>query len=276
MLDESEIYIKELSHAIINLYKLCIEDMGYDMGDTNNKIEYRNYLFDNPIKLKDPFSADDKSIDDGTGGPPTVSARISSGQTKANALKVISMLMSDLGLTKAQAAGVAGVMTAESGVNPGIVNIGEKRGTYKSSGANNEGTPYGTKHSPWSYGAGICQWTYCDRKEKAIMGGLGVSKQEAINIIKTKGIEGLSLEQQIKMLEYEFKTSYKYTLTGLKKCTTAEQAAATFYCHALAGYSTSTEPATNSEIAKKNAAYSKVGANSQINKGMSYAKGYMT
>mgnify|MGYP003311411920 CR=1 FL=1 len=49
MLDESEIYIKELSHTIINLYKLCIEDMGYDMGDTNNEIEYRNYLSSDPI-----------------------------------------------------------------------------------------------------------------------------------------------------------------------------------------------------------------------------------
>ena len=49
MLDESEIYIKELSHTIINLYKLVIEDMGYDMGDTNNEIEYRNYLVDNPL-----------------------------------------------------------------------------------------------------------------------------------------------------------------------------------------------------------------------------------
>ena len=49
MLDESEIYVKELSHAIINLYKLCIEDMGYDMGVTNNEIEYRNYLVKDPI-----------------------------------------------------------------------------------------------------------------------------------------------------------------------------------------------------------------------------------
>lgn len=205
-----------------------------------------------------------------------IDSKISSGQTKANALVVMSMLMNDLGLTKAQAAGIAGVMTVESGVNPHIVNAAEKKGTYKTSGANNEGTPYGTKHSPWSYGAGICQWTYCDRKEKAIMGGLGVSREEAIKIIKTKGIEGLSLEQQIKMLEYEFKTSYKYTLAGIKKCDSAELAAATFYCHAVAGYSTSTEPATSKEIAAQNAAYAKVGANSQINKGMAYAKGYMT
>lgn len=65
MLDESEIYIKELSHTIINLYKLVIEDMGYDMGDTNNEIEYHNYLVDDPIKFEEPFSADDMSTGDG-------------------------------------------------------------------------------------------------------------------------------------------------------------------------------------------------------------------
>lgn len=51
MLDESEIYIKELSNTIINLYKLVVEDMGYDMGDTNNEIEYRNYLVRDPINF---------------------------------------------------------------------------------------------------------------------------------------------------------------------------------------------------------------------------------
>ena len=51
MIDESEIYIQELSYAIVNIYKLAIEDMGYDMGPTCNEIEYRNYLYDNPIHL---------------------------------------------------------------------------------------------------------------------------------------------------------------------------------------------------------------------------------
>ena len=41
--DESEICIEELSHTIISLYKLVLEDMGYDLGDTNNEIEYHNY-----------------------------------------------------------------------------------------------------------------------------------------------------------------------------------------------------------------------------------------
>ncbi len=49
MLDRSEIYIEELSHSIINVYKMVIEEMGYDFGDTNNEIEYRNYLAGDPI-----------------------------------------------------------------------------------------------------------------------------------------------------------------------------------------------------------------------------------
>ena len=65
MLDNSEIYIKELSHTIITLYKLVIEDMGYDMGDTNNEIEYRNYLVDDPITFEEPFSDDELSTGDG-------------------------------------------------------------------------------------------------------------------------------------------------------------------------------------------------------------------
>lgn len=211
----------------------------------------------------------------GTSSISQVNMHISSGQTKINALKVISMLMNDLGLTKAQAAGIAGVLTAESNVNPHIFNKGEKNGTYKASGANNEGAPYGHKHSPWSYGAGIVQWTFTDRKEKAIMGGLGMSREQAVNIITHGGIESLSLEQQVKMLEYELNTTYKYTLAAIKKCTTAQQAAATYYVRAVAGYSTSTAPVTQAEINKKNAAYAKVGGNSQINKGMGFAEGYM-
>lgn len=49
MLDKSEVYVKELNHAIVNLYKLCLEEMGYDLGDTNNKIEYHNYLYQDPM-----------------------------------------------------------------------------------------------------------------------------------------------------------------------------------------------------------------------------------
>ena len=50
-LDNSEIIIKDLNRSIVNLYKLCFEEMGYDLGATYNKIEYKNYLYDNPIHL---------------------------------------------------------------------------------------------------------------------------------------------------------------------------------------------------------------------------------
>lgn len=192
-----------------------------------------------------------------------------------NAEIVISTLMADLGLTRSQAAGITGVLEAESGINPQAFNSKEKNGTYSSSSANNQGKQYGHKNSPWSYGAGIGQWTFTDRKEKAIMGGLGLNQDEAINLIKTKGIESLSLEQQIKMLEYELTNNYKNTLEGIKKCTNASDAAATFYCHAIAGYSSSKEKATLDEIKQMNKKYSKVGAKELINKGMKNAEKYV-
>lgn len=200
---------------------------------------------------------------------------LTSGQMRANALKIMSVLQAQLGLTKQQAAGIAGVLIAESGCNPQSFGRQEKAGTYHSSGANNEGTPYGTKHCPWSYGAGICAWTFTQTKEKVLMGGLGISRENAVAIIKGAGIESLSLDQQIQMLVYYLKVMQKNTLIGVTKCDTASLAAATFYCHAVAGYSSSTQPATQTEIAEKNRAYAKAGAQSQINKGMSFAEGLM-
>lgn len=200
---------------------------------------------------------------------------LTSEQMKENALKIMRALQSQLGLTKEQSAGIAGVLLAESGCNPHAYNKGEKHGTYHSSGANNEGTPYGTKHCAWSYGAGICAWTFTQTKEKVLMGGLGISRDKAVGIIQGKGIESLSLDQQIPMLVYYLKVIQKNALIGVKKCGTASLAAATFYCHAVAEYSSSTEPATQTEIQKKNAAYTKVGAQSQINKGMSFAEGLL-
>ena len=255
--------IKKLNYLKADLLKECYEYLGIDFGETKNNVVYHNYL------------AEDNLVFNTDNGINSVDAVITSAQTKANGDLVISMLMNLLGLTKEQAAGIAGVLAAESGINPHSFNSAEKRGTYKSSGANNEGTPYGTKHSAWSYGAGICQWTFCQRKEKAIMGGLGVSRNDAIRIIMNGGIESLSLDQQVKMLAYELNSTYKSTLQGIRKCKNASQAAATYYCHAIAGYSLSIEPATQAEIAIKNAAYSTVGANSQINKGMAFAEGFM-
>jgi len=49
MLDRSEICVKEICHTAVNIYKLCIEEMGYDMGNTNNVIDYHNYLAGDPL-----------------------------------------------------------------------------------------------------------------------------------------------------------------------------------------------------------------------------------
>jgi len=77
------------------------------------------------------------------------------------------------------------------------------------------------------------------------------------------------------MLEYELTNSYKNTLEGIRKCNSASEAAATFYCHAIAGFSPSKDIASKEEIDKMNKRYSRVGANSLINKGMNYAEGYL-
>ena len=214
----------------------------------------------------------------GTGGSDVGQAAplLSQGQRKANAMAIISQLMSTLGLSKPQAAGIAGVLMSEGGCNPAAFNKGEKAGIYKSSGANNLGAPYGQKHSPWDYGAGICQWTYVNRKEKAIAGGLGITREQAANIITNGGIEKLSLQQQVSMLIWELdKGAYKPTLAGIRQCNTASTAAATYYCHCVAGGPKGSAPATQAEIDAANARYSHVGASSQINKGMQYAEGLL-
>lgn len=265
-MSEYDDMVEMIPNLKLQLIKEIYESYGEDLGPVNNEIDYKNYLINNPPTV---FNGYDSDVDD-VGDP-----LIASGQSKANGLKVIESLMSLLGLTKEQAAGIAGVLTSESGVNPNIVNKGEKLGTYKSSSANNEGTPYGTKHSPWSYGAGICQWTFCDRKENVIMGGLNVTRERAKEIIINGGIESLSLDDQIKMLAYELKTTYKATLEGIKKCKKPEESAATFYCHNVAGFSTSTNIATQAEIDNANKKYESIGAQSQITKGMKYALGYV-
>ena len=176
----------------------------------------------------------------------------STGDSRKNAELIIDFLMRRLGLTRAQAAGIAGVGMAESGCMPNNYNRAEKAGTYKSSAANGAG-----------YGAGVWQWSN-QRKNKALA-----------LIGKPGPIENLSLGEQCEMLARELEGSYKATLEGIKKCSSAAQSAATFYCHSIAGYSRSTEPATQAEIDRDNARYAKVGGNSQINKGMKYANGLM-
>lgn len=261
--------IEMLKYMQLDLLKEVLESEGDDYGLNVNDVEYKNFLVEDPIEFTEVDYSYEYSDFGGDGSTTTYNVSVN---MKENAAVVMNALMSRLGLTREQAAGVAGVLAAESGINPHVWNKGEKNGTYKSSSANNRGTAYGTKTSPWSYGAGLCQWTFCDMKEKVLMGGLGMTRQQAQKLIMGAGIESLGIEDQSKMLAYYLSSVCKPAYEGIKKCSSPAQAAATFYCHAVAGYSSSTNPATQAEINKMNARYGHVGANNQINKGMSYAQ----
>jgi len=50
-MDDSEIIISELNKSIINLYKLIIEESGYDFGETSGIVDYQNYISDKPILI---------------------------------------------------------------------------------------------------------------------------------------------------------------------------------------------------------------------------------
>lgn len=184
--------------------------------------------------------------------PTTVQGSIEPFSSSTNSSIIMNTLMSRLDLTRDQAAGIMGVIMAESNGNPAAFNKKEKAGTYKGSAANGSG-----------YGAGILQWS---------MG----RKQQALKLIgKTQPIETLSLEDQLEMLIKEFETTYKHSLNGIRQSKTAEEAAATMYCHNVGGFSSSDLPATQAEVDKLNRRYGKVGSSTQVNKAINYARGLL-
>lgn len=68
-MDDSEILFYELNNAIVNIYKLVIEEEGYDLGNTNNDINYINYLPDNPLDFSDiQLEGDDSQTGPNGGG----------------------------------------------------------------------------------------------------------------------------------------------------------------------------------------------------------------
>lgn len=55
-LDDSEIIVYELNKSILNLYKLCLEEMGYDLGaQFTNSIDYVNYLEEENLNFSDEY-----------------------------------------------------------------------------------------------------------------------------------------------------------------------------------------------------------------------------
>lgn len=167
---------------------------------------------------------------------------------------VINSIMQRLQLTPEQAAGIAGVIMSESGLNPKSYNKAEKSGNLKGSSANGKG-----------YGAGLLQWS----KGR---------KNQALRLIGKENykIEDLSLEDQLEIIARELEGPYKNTLEGIRKCKTASEAAATMYCHNVGSFSNSNLPASQQEIDKVNKMYSKFTGNNPdnliVNRGIKYAE----
>ena len=174
-----------------------------------------------------------------------------------NQLICVEYLRDNLPWCDYMCAALVGCMIAESNINPSAYNKGEKNGTLTSSGACNKNTAYGTKTSPWAYGAGIIQWTFTDRKEKALMIGLGYTQQQAQKLIKGDGIESLSLEDQLKMVVGEIKNGMYKSNFGvvMPKCETLKEAVSAVYCRFLGGFSSKTSVPTEADIKRLDKAY---------------------
>ena len=230
---------------------LPLEDDAYDISD------WATGISDSGIPLvKNTFSQQEPTIivNNPTSQPQRKEIESSKpqqvkGDSLENGKRVISTLMSRLNLSKEQAAGIAGVMMSESGINPASYNKAEKSGKLKGSSANGAG-----------YGAGTLQWS-------------NSRKRAALKLIGKEGsnIEDLSLEDQVEMLARELEGPYKSTLAGIRSSKNASEAAATMYCHNVGGFSSSINPATKQEIEQMNKRYSKF-AHNIVNRGMSYAE----
>ena len=78
--------IETLRKFSVNLYKSTLEFLGEDLGPTNNKIEYRNYLIDNPIQFGNPggFSFVNGNFEGAGGGKEEVPQGFYSDQVLYN------------------------------------------------------------------------------------------------------------------------------------------------------------------------------------------------
>lgn len=174
-----------------------------------------------------------------------------------NQLTCVEYLRDNLHWCDYMCAALVGCMIAESNITPSAYNKGDKNGTLISSSACNKNTPYGTKTSPWAYGAGIIQWTFTDRKEKALMIGLGYTQQQAQKLIKGAGIESLSLKQQLQMVVGEITNGMYKSNFGIvmPKCQTLKEAVSAVYCRYLGGFSSKTSVPTDSDIKRLDKSY---------------------
>lgn len=189
-IDLSDELFQELSCLVINLTKNTYEQYGINLGKTKANLVYHNYLVQNPLS----FQTNSAFL----GGAPLP---ISSKQARENARILISILIKEFGLADFQAAAFAGVFEAESGLNPASFNVLEK------TGRGNPGQSQKTAQllaATAGYGAGIAQWTFKERKQKAVQ-SLNSATGKNYN---WQQIEAIPFDDQVRMVMFELSPNF--------------------------------------------------------------------
>lgn len=216
--------------------------------------------------------------------------KISNENDYRQSLVMKEKIMRELGWKDYMAAALIGCVMAEAGgFKPWMVNVGEKSGTLKSSRACYNGPKLspeerGHYNGAYSYGAGIIQFTYWDRKLNAVKivaaknGGRvrGMTPEEFLMDIDGPGmrtcpkpsgwqrakkadykggVENLTLDEQFDVLIGELINRYPAVNASVKMSTNVHEALAVIYCKYIGGIGRRVGIPTPEEVQKKVTAY---------------------
>lgn len=222
-------------------------------------------------------------------------------------------LMRELGWKDYMAAALIGCVYGEAGgFRPWMVNVGEKSGSLKSSSACYKGPRTSSKElehydAAYSYGAGIIQFTFWDRKLRAATivakknGGkvhgmapeqflMAIDEpgrrtcinpspwQKATKVSYPGGIENLTLDEQFDILIGEIKEVNPAINESVKRSTNLQEALAVIYCNYIGGTYRKVEIPSPEKVQRKVYAYMRANPNSSEKdhymKRLGYAKNF--
>lgn len=225
-----------------------------------------------------------------SGYPDSPVIKIKNEYDYKQSLVMKEKIMKELGWKDYMAAALIGCVIAEAGgFKPWMVNVGEKAGTLKSSGACYDGprlsaNERGHHNGAYSYGAGIIQFTYWDRKLNAVkivaaknggkvhemmpeaflmaIDGPGRRTcpkpsgwQKAAKADYKGGVENLTLEEQFDVLIGELINNYPAVNTSVKMSTNVQEALAVIYCKYIGGIGRKVGIPTPEAVQKRVIAY---------------------
>lgn len=222
-------------------------------------------------------------------------------------------LMRELGWKDYMAAALIGCVYGEAGgFRPWMVNVGEKSGSLTSSRACYKGPRTSSNElshydAAYSYGAGIIQFTFWDRKLRAATivakknGGLvhgmtpenflkaidGPGRRTCINpsawqkatrVDYKGGIENLTLDEQFDVLIGEIKEVNPAINESVKRCQNLQEALAVIYCNYIGGSYKKVEIPSPEKVQKTVFAYMRANPKSKEKdhymKRLGYAKNF--